>query len=85
MFHLNRINRKLPQLSIYHSLGRVVYATLIGMMAGYLTTYNYFTSFFAYDILRLIFIMIMSSMVFGFYKQFNAQQMFELKQNAQKK
>jgi hypothetical protein len=85
MFKLNRINKRLPQFSIYQSMGRVVYATLIGMMVGYLTTYNYFTSFFAYDILRLIFIMIMSSMVFGFYRQYSAQQLFELQQNAKKK
>jgi hypothetical protein len=69
MFHLNKITKHLPQNSVYQSVGRVVYATLIGMMAGYLTTYNYFTSFFAYDVLRLIFIMVLSYFVFSYGRE----------------
>jgi hypothetical protein len=61
---LFRICRHIPNQSIYYSTGRVTYAVLVGMMAGYLTTYNYFTSFFAYDVLRLILVMFMSYLVF---------------------
>jgi hypothetical protein len=84
MFHLNKVTKHLPKNSIYQSTGRVVYASLIGMMVGYLTTYNYFTSFFPFDVLRLIFIMYMSYLVFSYGREISWLQLLEAKADIRK-
>jgi hypothetical protein len=64
---LRRKIRNIPRQSIYFMVGNGVFAALIGMMLGYFTTFNYFTSYYKNDVLRLTIIMAMSAFVFNYY------------------
>lgn len=65
---LLRVKRRIPKDTLYYAMGHVVFAVLMGMMLGFLTSFNYFTSTNYRDIIRLVIIMAMSSFVFDYYK-----------------
>jgi len=65
--------KRLARDSVYYSLGRITFASLMGMSLGYATTYNYFTSFDNWDVLRLTIIMFMSFLVFQYYRMQRAE------------
>ncbi len=69
---LNRCVKQLPKQTVFYSLGRIIFAALMGMMLGYVTTYNYFTSPAKWDMIKLAIVMTMSSFVFDYYRRFKS-------------
>ncbi len=66
---LNRELKYIPKTSVHYAMGHVVFAALIGMLLGYITTYDYFTSSTDYDVFRLVIVSALSFFVFEYGRQ----------------